>query len=806
MRLRFRSALSLAFTLLVAIAVSACGDDAPQPIGVLDVSLTSPTVEQAQYIGRSVALSASATPAEGTELPAEVTFEYDWDFGDGSSALNAASTTTHVYTTPESYTVTMTVRALEGDELVAEGSSTGIVNVFGLAELGIDNGNVLAENPVGPNDTFRVTADVTNTGLPARTSFDVTIYLGNAGIDPESPPTAAQLQLYREGGLLTVLATQRIEAVFDGPTGRTLLDLQTLQAPEGLPNGQYSVLVYADPSDEVGETDEDNNSAFAIGTILFEGTARGADLFATNVVVQPARVNQIDQMLWSATIQNSGTETATLFEYTVHLSAGDTALDDGDTEIARVEVPALAAGESLRIDNAPITVNPVVDEVGDYYFILNLDPENEVQEASDNNNTAASNVIEVTTEEISGIDIRPTALEVTPETTFLGGSLQVAFTVENQGTQGTDRPFLCRFYASDDDVLDATTGGDEVLASVTVDPLDAGGLSTQVFDAFVPEFVAEGTYFPFLLCDAAFLVNERIETNNSIRGEPFTVAGEANVDLVVDSLSLSPLVVENGGTVSVTLELCNRGTNGSTPSVVRVYLSEDPLQDPDDLVLLQSRVPPIETNACITVQADVPATCATFVSSYNVFAVADDSDLVTEVVEDNNVFELDADFVIEGLICACEPDTFEPNQTPAAAPFLNPSIGRFTELTMCDVARDYYLIPLLDDQTVRVEARFENDRGNLDLRLFALDLSTVLDASATNGDIEEVAYVRVPRRGNYLLAVEGRTPEDRNVYDLDITVSSPEAGTDLTVLDVSVDDLTPVLGATVETCFDVVNL
>ena len=806
MRLRFRSALPFALTLLALSALAACGDDERTPIGVLDVSLASPTVEQAQYIGRDVTLTVSASAAEGTVLPEEVRFEYDWDFGDGSSALNAASTIDHVYTTPESYTVTMTVRALEGDELVAEGEARGIVNVFGLAELAIDNANVLAENPVGPNDTFRVTADVVNTGLPARTSFDVTIFLGNSGIDPEAPPSAAQLQLYREGGLLTVVTTETIEAVFDGPNGRTLIDLQTLQAPEGLPNGEYSVLVYADTGDTVGETDEDNNGAFAVGSILFEGTARGADLFATNVIVQPARVNQIDQMLFSATIQNSGTETATLFTYTISLSADDTALDDGDLEVARVEVPALAAGESLQIENTILTVDPAVDEVGDYYFILNLDPDNEVQEASDANNTAVSNVIEVTTEEISGIDIRPTALEVTPATTFLGGSLQVAFTVENQGTQGTDRPFLCRFYASEDDLLDSATGGDEVLASVTVDPLEAGGLSTQVFDAFVPEFVAEGTYVPFLLCDAAFLVNERIETNNSIRGEPFTVAGEANVDLVVDSLSLSPLVVANGETVSVSLELCNRGTNGSTPSVVRVYLSEDPLQDADDIVLLQSRVPPIETDACITVQADVPATCATFVSSYSVFAVADDSDLVTEVIEDNNVFELDQDLVIEGLICACEPDSFEPNQTPAAAPFLNPSIGRFTELTMCDVARDYYLIPLLDDQTVRVEARFENDRGNLDMRLFALDLSTVLDASATNGDIEEVAYVRVPRRGNYLLAVEGRTPEDRNVYDLDITVSSPEAGTDLTVLDVTVDDTTPVLGATVETCFDIVNL
>lgn len=808
MRLRFRALplRSLALAASALLALTACGDDSNDSVGTLDVRLVAPTADDAQYIGRDVELTLEAGAAEGTVLPEEVRFEYDWEFGDGSTSSNASPSISHAYTTADSYTVGLVARAFEGDKLVAEGTGSGTVNVFSLAELEVDNVNVLAENPIGPNDTFRVTADVVNRGASARTDFDVTVYLANSGVDPGSPPSAEERQRFLQGGLLTPVSVETITAPFDGPNGRTLIDLQTLSPPEGLPNGQYSVLVYADTEDTVGEEDEDNNGAFAVGTVVFEGTAQGPDLFATDVIVQPARVNQIDQMLFSAEIQNSGSETALSFDYAVYLSAGNTELGDDDREVLRVEVAALAAGESLLIDNTPITVDPVVTEVGDYYFILSLDPDDEISEASDNNNVTSSNAVEVTTEEISGIDIKPTALEITPPTTFLGGSVQVSFTVENVGTQGTDRGFLCRFYVSEDETLEAVTGGDEVLSSVTVDPMDANGVYTDSFDAFIPEFLVQGTYYPFLVCDAAFVINERIETNNTIAADPFEVAGEANVDLVVDTLTVDPLVVENGGTVNVNVNVCNNGTNGSTPSVVRVYLSQDAMPDDNDRVLLESRVPPIPTNECVTIQADVPAECDTFVSEYNVLAVADDSDLVTEVIEENNVTELAQDFRIEGLICACELDDLEPNDTPAAAKFLNPSIGSYQGFTMCNSSRDYYLIPLLDEQTVRVEARFENERGNLDMRLFSLDQATILDRSQTNADIEEVSYVRVPRRGNYLLAVEGRTNDDRNVYDLDISVSSPEAGTDLTVLDVAVDDTNPVLGATVEVCFDVVNL
>jgi hypothetical protein len=416
-----------------------------------------------------------------------------------------------------------------------------------------------------------------------------------------------------------------------------------------------------------------------------------------------------------------------------------------------------------------------------------------------------SNAVIVTSDVVPGADLTPTSMSVTPETTFLGGSVQVDVVVENIGNQPTDRQTLCRFYASADSQLD-TNGIDERLGSEPVPPLEPGELYAFQFDVPIPEFIAPGEYTPFLLCDATFLVQERIEGNNSIAGSPFVVSGTASVDLGAEAFEISPLIIENEDTVSVSIDVCNRGSNGSSPTIVRVYLSADPSLDRTDTVLLESRVPPVDADACVTIRADVPATCDTFVADYYAFAVVDDTDLVTEVNEDNNETELDEQLRINGLICNCELDRFEANDTPAAARFLNPAVGTYEQLTMCNSNVDYYKIPLLDAQTVRVETRFDDDRGNLDMQLFSLDFSTVLDSSETDGDIEEVSFVRVPRNGDYLLRVRGRTDDDRNVYDLTLTVSSPEAGVDLSVLDVQVDELRPVLGAEVEVCFDVVNL
>ena len=791
---------------------------------MLTVALNEPAADVAQYTTRPVSFAASAQTESGDPLPEGATLIYDWDFGDGASSLNIGDTAQHLYETSGTYAATVSVRADLDGKIVAEGTTSGSFTVFNPPDLTIESATLTTDGTVGPNDDFRVSFDVVNGGDTARTPFVVAVYLSDATVDTSVPPTASEFNQLVSRGLLIPVSEEPFvddgdaatdgenEGLFDGGS-RALVDLQTLRAPDGLGSGQYGVLVFADANDSLGEVDEDNNGAFASGLLIYEGTATGADLTVTNVLVQPERFNAaqgMDSLELDARIVNQGTETATLTNYKIYLSAGDTTLDENDTLLYEAGIDALVPEEELVLDNLVLAIEPAVTEVGDYYVIVALDTEDAVDEASETNNNVTSNVVTVTNEVVPGADIVPTSMVVIPEITFLGGSLEVSVEVANTGTDDVPLPFLCRVYLSEDDILDSGPGGDEVLASGTVPALEAGQQEAVIIDAFVPEFVAPGIYTPFVLCDSGSIIAERNEGNNSLSAPPIEVAGEADVDLRPEAFTVTPLVIDNGGTVEVSVDVCNVGNNGSTPSVVRVFLSPDPSLDAFDRELVGSRVPPIDPDACLTVRAEVAAECDTFNPNYYLFVSVDDNGDITESNEENNVDQLDELLQINALICDCEPDDFEPNDTPANADFLNPNIGAWEGLTMCDRAGefyvDYYLIPLLEDQTVRVEARFENDRGNLDAQLFALDRATVLDRSETDGDIEAVSFVRVRDRGNYLLRIQGRTEEDRNVYSLDLQVSSPDEGTDLTILDVTVDDAEPFLGAEVEVCFDVVNL
>lgn len=808
------------FALLVSVG---CGDDGGG-VAPLTVSLMEPNPDAPQYTTRGVRFEATAATESGDALPEGAVLVYDWDFGDGASSLNVGAEVEHTYDVSGSYEATVTVRADVDGKVVAEGTTSGSFTVFNPADIAIESATLTTDGAVGPNDTFRVSYDVVNDGDSARTPFVVEVYLSEATVDTSVAPTASEFDRLLSSGLLVLVssepfvddgdaATQGANEGIFGAGERALVDLQTLQAPSGLGSGQYGVLIYADGDDALGEIEEDNNAAFADGLLIFEGSATGADLSVTDVLVQPERFNAdqgMDSLELDARVVNQGTETATLTNYRVFLSAGDTVLDESDTLLAEESIDALAPDQEIVIDNLVLAIEPPVREIGDYYVIVAVDTEDAVDEASESNNEITSNVVTVTNEVVPGADIVPTSIVVIPEITFLGGSLEVSVEVANTGTDDVPLPFLCRVYLSEDERLDSGPGGDEVLASGTVPALEAGTQEAVIIDAFVPEFVTPGTYFPFVLCDSGSIIAERNEGNNSISAPAIEVAGEADVDLRPESFSVTPLVVENGGTIEISVDVCNVGNNGSTPSVVRVFLSPDPSFDDFDREILASRVPPIEADACLTILAEVAAECDTFIPNYYLFASVDDAGDINESNEENNVGQLDDLLTIEALICACEIDEFEPNDTPAAANFLNPNIGAWEGLTMCQRTgqffEDYYQIPLLGEQTVRVEARFENDRGNLDLELYALDRATVLDRSETNGDIEVVSSVRVPVRGNYLLRVRGRTEEDRNVYSLDLQISSPDEGTDLTVLDVAVDDLAPFLGAEVEVCFDVVNL
>ena len=452
---------------LPVLVLAACGGGGDS-VAVLTVALNEPSADVAQYTTRPVSFAASAQTESGDPLPEGATLIYDWDFGDGASSLNIGDTAQHLYETSGTYAATVSVRADLDGKIVAEGTTSGSFTVFNPPDLTIESATLTTDGTVGPNDDFRVSFDVVNGGDTARTPFVVAVYLSDATVDTSVPPTASEFNQLVSRGLLIPVSEEPFvddgdaatdgdnDGLFDGGS-RALVDLQTLRAPDGLGSGQYGVLVFADANDSLGEVDEDNNGAFASGLLIYEGTATGADLTVTNVLVQPERFNAaqgMDSLELDARIVNQGTETATLTNYKIYLSAGDTTLDENDTLLYEAGIDALVPEEELVLDNLVLAIEPAVTEVGDYYVIVALDTEDAVDEASETNNNVTSNVVTVTNEVVPGADIVPTSMVVIPEITFLGGSLEVSVEVANTGTDDVPLPFLCRVYLSEDDILD----------------------------------------------------------------------------------------------------------------------------------------------------------------------------------------------------------------------------------------------------------------------------------------------------------------------------------------------------------------
>ncbi len=790
----------------LVLVLPACGDDPTPPSNEdrFGVAITSPDPNTVLFPGDDVLFTAELTDVVDDLDPSTVV--WDWALGDGAVISGQGPEITYAYATAGEFNATVTASETVDGEVVLRQRATVAVTISPSPDLALAVPTLsLTTSTLTSSDRFRVSVDMVNGGAEAPIPFSVGVYVASAErVDPASPPDIDTLQTLVAAGSAWRVDGADFESLGAGASAN--IDRSDIGVPAEVPSGEYLVFVVADDTDTLGESNETNNVAFADRGFNFINTsADGADLAARDLSPRPTRTNRIDTITLDAQIFNAGNQQALLFEYDVWLSFGDRELDENDMRLGGATLDGAGPGEQVLLDDVIFAVEPPAIELGEYYVLLRVDSGEVIDEVDEDNNVAASPPILVTDEPPPGVDIVIDSFEIAPASTFLGGSVEVTARLRNQGAEDIDTQFFCRIHLSDDETFQSST--DAVLDTIQVQPMAPGETVDVSRVARIRTNIAPGDYFGFLACDPSLVVPESDEENNIRRtATAITVAGDAVIDMTVGNFTVTPDTVDNGDQVAVSVEVCNTGSNGSTPSIVRVYLSSDDLLDSFDPILIQSNVPPIDPEGCVTIATEAPAICETFLSTYRVFAVVDATDTVPEADEDNNVLELDSRLTIEGILCACTPDRFEPNNNLSSAEYVNPAVGTYRDLTMCDVATDWYIVPLLRGETVQVVVTFDNDRGNLDATLYGTDRSSVLSTSASDGDREEVSYFVAPQSGDYYLRVAGRTPEDRNVYDLSLSVSSRSSGTDFIVLNTRVTPTDPVLGDTVQLDFDLINL
>ena len=785
---------------MICLFAAACGDDGPAdtaPAADFSITIESPDSAAILFANTPIDFVAVLDAGDAEDL----TVQWRWEFGDESSIDGTSPTVAHTYTEPGSYLVTVEATDASG----ASATAATTIEVLAAADLAVSIPIVSVPNDtVTPTDPFRVTVDLRNEAASAPAAFDVVVFA--------LPAADLVTGSYLDPAAADALAATAIEIErrsFAGlPAGdQSNIDISGITIPGGTTSGEYAIMVQVDPARANTEVNRANNNALAARTLAFVDTSgEGPDLLARDVVARPTRVNVLESVTVSASIINAGTQTALLFPYDIILSQ-DTVLDDSDTVLARGNVDNASPGSPVALPAVTLDLDPPITTLGEYFILVQPDPDNTITETNETNNVGISGRILVTDEPLPGIDINPAAFDIQPRTTFIDGTVNVTATVSNQGVDPIGAQFFCRIHLSPDDSLEDGPGGDRVLTTVLVDPVGPAATVDLSATARVQGFFTEGTYFAFLSCDPSQAVAESDEENNVRRLDGnVIIAGQASLNLRPGAASVTPTSVANEALATVSVEVCNNGSAGSATSVVRVHISSDPIFDSSDTVLLQSVVPAVEPGQCASIVADVPAVCDTFDSTYTVFVVADATGIVNEVDETDNRITLPTPLTITGLICQCENDRFEPNDSIAQAAQLSATSRTYEDLTTCATANDWYRIPLLRGESIRASASFNSARGNLDMRLIGTDLSSVLSSSSTDGDREEVVYFVAPRSGDYYLNVFGRTAQDRNVYDLELSVSARTSGIDIVPVTARVSATNPVPGQVLDLSFDLVNL
>ncbi|QSQ17952.1 CARDB domain-containing protein [Myxococcus landrumensis] len=372
-----------------------------------------------------------------------------------------------------------------------------------------------------------------------------------------------------------------------------------------------------------------------------------------------------------------------------------------------VEVPPLAPGQCATRSNTLSAALPpdALGMAGGYYVGAIIDEQASVPESREDNNTFVHGLVGIG----DGADLVVTAIKI-PESLRVNGpgssSVPATVTVCNQGTMAIPSTSV-NLYSSMDDVLTPAGPGpgpgypqatdQAFLGSVPLSWLDPGqcrSLTTSIWPMLPPDAQGlSGAYYVGAIIDEQGSVPELREDNNIfVKG---LVGMGQRPDLVISELKVPDSLRLNGpgGSSSVTVKVCNQGTDPSPSSRARLYVSMDKVLTPmppgpgpqvtDQVLVADIPVSDLSAGQCRVVTESIwpmlPPDAQGMSGAYYVGAIVDEQNWVQELREDNNTFVTGLvgmgqgpDLVVTDLVM---PESFRANtgatQTPASVTVCN---------------------------------------------------------------------------------------------------------------------------------------
>ncbi len=310
--------------------------------------------------------------------------------------------------------------------------------------------------------------------------------------------------------------------------------------------GSHALYVQVDSACEIDETSESNNLPAPTGITVLDADY-SPDLAVTGVTVIPAAPRPGQTISYQVAVQSLGDATSAT-SVGLYLDAAPAACPD--TPVLTADLPRLEAGASTTVT----LVQTLGLTAGTYAAYARVDDSCQITETNESNNTTPDPGVGFT---VSGEQAYPDLVvessAASPGIIVAGEPITVSAIVRNDGAGGaaTSSVFLYVNHAP------AGCGDDGFFDAVEIPSLAAGDAATVTY-TFVDGF-AEGTYtlhpMANAYCDAELI--EEDYTNNV--GDPVVVTVTDDFDLVVDSITTTPAVLDPDEPFSVTVTIKNLG-------------------------------------------------------------------------------------------------------------------------------------------------------------------------------------------------------------------------------------------------------
>jgi trimeric autotransporter adhesin len=389
--------------------------------------------------------------------------------------------------------------------------------------------------------------------------------------------------------------------------------------PDTLKAGTYYLFWSADYNNQVGETNETNNTAYS--TITINDITQ--NLYPNSSSLSPTTVVPGTSLTSYTYVYNNGNTASGASSIAYYLST-DNVYSSNDVLLSSTTLNAISTGSYQYLTRA-LTI-PSGTAVGNYYILIFADYQNTLTETSETDNVAALALSVVN----SNVDLSIYS-PAGATTVIRGNTLALSTTVYNGGN-AVSGTFSQGYYLSKNTTLES---GDLFLGWTNATSAAAGNYTYPSLTVTIPDTVTPGSYYVLHVADYDNKVLETNETNN-LSSRTLTVQ-DRTIDLYPQTYSV-PVTGVIGNSFSAASYVYNQGTLTSGAFEYKCYLSTNATYEQTDLLVstqVVNGVSGANSASYVTSTFVVPNTLAA--GTYYLLFYADASNIIAESNETNNV-------------------------------------------------------------------------------------------------------------------------------------------------------------------------